>query len=168
MPNPFLWFFKNQKKDENFTIKMKSLRTFFIIGEFNHFSYHGIDVVALRSTKTSIVIVPWGTPHPHGSSSSSFHGGYHTLMDLHHHHSMGGHHTLMDIHHQRSMGDTTTSWFFIIIVPWGTPHPHGSSFLSIPWETPHPHRSSSTSSSLFLSIPWGTPHPHGSSSASSS
>ena len=25
------------------TIKMKSLRTFFMIGEFNHFSCHGID-----------------------------------------------------------------------------------------------------------------------------
>ena len=30
-------------KNGNFTIKMNSLRTFFIIGEFNCFSNHGID-----------------------------------------------------------------------------------------------------------------------------
>ena len=36
---------------------MKSLRTFFIIGEFNHFSYHGIDylqVISLNSNNNQL------------------------------------------------------------------------------------------------------------------
>merc|ERR1712074_53744 len=96
-----------------------------------------------------IIIIPWGTPFPQGSSSSSFLGGHPSLKAHHYIIPWGTLRTPMVHHHyhHHSLGDTLPSRFIIIIIPWGTPFPQGSSsFLG-----GHP----SLKAHRHI-IPWGT------------